>query len=131
MKGAPPADRSVTLYRQDEPLRAVATLSLRTDGTIRLHSFDTASAFWGGGDYEFWIELAPPAQAKLCAVLLAELTPRERTEFDARHIVAVPDLAFALLEEKYRDEMGAVADLTELCKREAIPHKFDSAVRYG
>ncbi|MBU6499780.1 MAG: hypothetical protein KGJ41_16785 [Rhodospirillales bacterium] len=97
---------SLELFRIDErseggTFRSVV-LSRLADGAIRVDAQDMGEPvekIWHDSDYEFWVDVPTAAVAKL---------------------------AFVLLRERFMGRAGAVDELTALCKREGIEHKWGS-----
>jgi hypothetical protein len=76
------------LYRQEGDAFRSVRLCINADGSVRLDAHDMGRAVeevWGGGDYEFWVDVPAPALRKL---------------------------VFALLSEKYVGRSGAVDEFT-------------------
>jgi len=97
-------ETSVEIARRDGTEFRSIILDLRPDGSLSVSGHDRGpyvEKWWGDADYEFWVDI--PAEA-------------------------VARLAFALLEEKYRDRLDAVDDLRDFLRAKRIPHEFDSWV---
>jgi hypothetical protein len=93
---------SAEIYRQEGAEFRSVSLSVRSDGTIRLDAQDMGKStkeIWGDDDYEFWVDV--PA-------------------------TALPKLVFALIREKYSGRSGAVDEFRAFCEKEGIEHQWDS-----
>ena len=95
--------KSVEIFRfQAAPESRSNHLSLLEDGSITMDTQDigsTAEGMFGEREHEFSLTVPQAAMA---------------------------ELAFALLLERFRGQPNAVESLRDLCRRERIPHQFES-----
>lgn len=90
---------NVVLYEnRNEGGKTTVTLEWKPDGSLQLFYYDigpASKAMWGDSDYENWITI--PAEA-------------------------LPQLAFWLLADKYKERYDSVSSLEEFCKEKSIEH---------
>jgi hypothetical protein len=94
---------TISLARQERPdFRSDVALDLLSDGSIKMDACDSGSSVekvWNHEDYERWMTI--PADA-------------------------VPKLAFALLKEKFADNLDAVDQFKDFCERCSIRYEWSS-----
>ena len=95
-------DKAVLMTKVEEKDAREVRLYLHDDGSIEMNTIDDGESpkeTFGHDDYEWWVKIAPENVAKL---------------------------AFALLNEKYKEQFNATDEFKDFCKEAKVEYLFDS-----
>jgi hypothetical protein len=92
----------IEIARQEGTELRSVRLSVEEDGAIKMDAQDigpTVTQIWGEDEYEFWVRVPSASVSKL---------------------------AFELLREKFKGQLGAVDAFRDWCKAHGVEHEFGS-----